>query len=117
MKRTSIGFLPGAQTPWECVGNGIHRQLLGYDESILMARVEFDEGAIGEVHTHPHSQVTYVERGEFDVHIDGVEKRLGPGDSVYVHPNLKHGVICRTAGTLLDVFSPIREDFLPEDKK
>lgn len=55
--------------------------------------------------------------GEFDVSIDGVEKRLGPGDSFYIHPNLDHGAICRKAGVVLDVFSPVRADFLDEDKK
>ena len=78
----------------------------------MVVRVTFDEGAQGYVHAHHHAQVSYVESGEFDVVIDGVEKRLGPGDSFYVSPNLDHGAVCRKAGVLLDVFSPAREDFL-----
>ena len=107
----------GDQTPREAVGEGLTRQLFGYDDSILMARVEFEVGAVGEVHAHSHSQVSYVESGEFDVYIDGVEKRLGPGDSFYIHPNLDHGAVCRKAGVLLDVFSPVREDFLNENEE
>ena len=117
MKRSAPGFLLGNETPKREVGDGISRQLFGYDDSILMARVEFDVGAVGEVHSHPHSQVSYVESGEFDVYIDGTEKRLGPGDSFYVQPGLEHGAVCRKAGVLLDVFSPVREDFLDEDEK
>ena len=117
MKRRSEGFMFGSQTPRETVGDGLTRQLFGYDDSILMARVEFEEGAVGAVHAHMHSQVSYVESGEFDVYIDGVEKRLGPGDSFYIHPNLDHGAVCRKAGVLLDVFSPVREDFLNEDEE
>jgi quercetin dioxygenase-like cupin family protein len=60
--------------------------------------------------------VTYVESGEFDVYIDGDERRLGPGDSFFVRPNLEHGAVCRKAGVLVDVFSPAREDFLDEGK-
>lgn len=116
-KPTSRRFFFGSQTPKQIVGDGIARQLFGYNDSILMARVEFDAGAVGYVHSHPHTQVTYVESGEFDVYIDGVEKRLGPGDSFYVDRNLDHGAVCRKAGVLLDVFSPVREDFLDEDKK
>ena len=41
-----------------------------------------------------------------------MERRLGPGDSFYVQPNLDHGAVSRKAGVLLDVFSPAREDFL-----
>jgi quercetin dioxygenase-like cupin family protein len=117
MKRASHGFHFGAQTPKEQLEDGIQRQLFGYDDAILMARVEFAENAVGAKHAHPHSQVTYVESGQFDVFIDGIEQRLGPGDSFYVYPNLEHGVTCRQAGVLLDVFSPIRDDFLTEDTK
>lgn len=115
MKRQSQAFLFGDRTPKESVGDGLTRQLFGYDDSILMARVEFDVGAVGTVHAHPHSQATYVESGEFDVFVDGVTERLGPGDSFYIAPNLDHGAVCRKAGVLIDVFSPVREDFLDDD--
>ena len=115
MKRHSEPFMFGAQTPKETVDPGVTRQLFGYDDKILMAKVEFEEGAEGYVHAHPHSQVSYVESGEFEVYIDGVKKRLGPGDSFYIYPNLDHGAVCIKAGVLLDVFSPAREDFLDEE--
>ena len=116
MKRQSQAFMLGDRTPKETVGEGVTRQLFGHDDSILMARVEFEVGAVGDLHSHTHSQVSYVESGEFDVHIDGVETRLGPGDSVYIAPNLTHGAVCRKAGVLIDVFSPVRDDFLGEEK-
>ena len=112
MKTKSDAFIFSKDAPSEVVGKGLTRQLLGYGDSVMVARVTFEEGAEGYVHAHPHSQVSYVESGEFDVYIDGVEKRLGPGDSFYVQPNLDHGAVCRKAGVLLDVFSPARQDFL-----
>ena len=117
MKRQSKAFMLGAQTPRESVGEGLTRQLFGYNDAILMAKVDFETGAVGAVHAHPHSQVSYVVSGEFDVFIDGVETRLGPGDSFYIEPNLDHGAVCRKAGVLIDVFSPVREDFLPEEQE
>ena len=39
------------------------------------------------------------------------------GDGFCAHPDLDHGAVCRKAGVLLDVFSPVREDFLSEDEK
>lgn len=115
MKQQSKAFMFGDETPRETVGEGLTRQIFGFNDSIMMVRVEFDIGAVGTVHAHPHSLVTFVEKGEFDVFIDGVEKRLGPGDSFYIEPNLDHGAVCRKAGVLIDVFSPVREDFLDED--
>jgi len=112
MKERSDAFVFGAQTPTEAMDPGIVRQILGYGDSIMMVRVVFDEGAVGYVHKHFHTQVCYVESGEFDVTIDGVEQRLGPGDSFHVQPNLEHGAVCRKPGVLIDVFSPVREDFL-----
>jgi quercetin dioxygenase-like cupin family protein len=117
MKRHSKAFMMGDRTPRESVGEGIVRQLLGYNDSILMAKVEFEAGAVGAVHAHPHTQVTYVVSGEFDVFIDGVETRLGPGDSFFIAPNLDHGAVCRKAGVLIDVFSPVRDDFLSTDNE
>ncbi len=112
MKKKSDAFVFSKDASSEVVGEGLTRQLLGYGDSLMVARVTFEEGAEGYVHAHPHCQVSYVESGEFDVYIDGVEKRLGRGDSFYVQPNLDHGAVCRKAGVLLDVFSPAREDFL-----
>ena len=115
MTNRSPAFMFGDRTPRESVGDGVTRQLFGFDDAILMARVEFEAEAIGAVHSHVHSQVSYVESGEFDVLIDGVEQRLGPGDSFYIQPNLDHGAVCRKHGVLIDVFSPVREDFLTEE--
>ena len=71
----------------------------------------FEEGAIGYQHDHPHTQVSYVESGEFEAIVDGETRILKAGDSFYVAPNKLHGAVCKKAGVLIDVFSPHREDF------
>ena len=108
--RVSKKFISAA--PKRTVGDGIEQQILGYDPSILMARASFAAGSVGATHSHPHSQVTYVESGKFEVHIDGATQVLAAGDSFYVPPNAEHGAVCLQAGALIDVFSPIRDDFL-----
>ncbi len=112
----SEAFLLADSVLKEDMGGGIVRQILGFDASIMMVRVEFREGAVGAVHSHTHSQVAYVESGEFEVFVDGETRQLGPGDSFYAQPGLDHGVVCLKPGVLIDVFSPIREDFLEEDE-
>ncbi len=96
----------------EVVGDGIARQILGYNGDIMMVRVWFDEGAIGELHSHIHSQVSYVESGRFLVTVGSQVQTLSAGDCFYVDPNMDHGAVCEEAGVLLDVFSPVRQDFL-----
>lgn len=114
-KRSSELFLFGDQVPVERVGDGVSRQVLGFDESILMARASFEQGAEGYVHAHPHSQVTYVESGVFEFSIGSESHTLKAGDSTYIPPNVDHGATCLESGVLLDVFSPIRDDFLTEN--
>lgn len=108
----SDNFVLGSTQPTETVGVGLKRQILGFNGQIMMVRVWFDEGAVGEVHSHFHSQVSYVESGKFAVNVGGEIKYLIAGDSFFIPPNIDHGAVCMEAGVLLDVFSPVREDFL-----
>jgi quercetin dioxygenase-like cupin family protein len=105
-------FQAGRELPWEDASPGIKRQVYGYDDIVMLVRVKFEKGAVGLLHDHPHTQVSYVESGEFELTI-GKEKRvLKSGDGFYVPPNVVHGSVCRKPGVLIDVFSPLREDFL-----
>ena len=106
-------FVDSARVEKEDLGGGISRQMLGYGPDLMLVRVWFAEGAVGDVHAHPHSQSSYVESGRFEVFIDGERRILGSGDSFYVAPHLDHGAVCLEAGVLLVPFSPAREDFLP----
>ena len=101
-----------ASTPWEEIGPGLKRQIMGYDDKIMLVKVAFEAGAVGEVHSHPHSQVAYVESGVFELTIGEEVQTLRAGDSYYVLPHVLHGCVCKEAGVLVDVFSPAREDFL-----
>lgn len=90
---------------------GITRQFVGYDNNIMMVKVMFEEGAIGYQHEHFHAQTTYVVSGKFEMTIGNETKILQAGDGFYTEPDIIHGCKCLEAGILIDVFSPIREDF------
>ena len=105
-------FVRSADVPWKTVGEGVRRQVLGHGPDLMLVVVEFEAGAVGALHRHPHRQVTYVAAGAFEVSVDGAWQLLGPGDCFYAAADLEHGVVAREAGTLVDVFTPAREDFL-----
>jgi quercetin dioxygenase-like cupin family protein len=97
---------------WEQLGGGIERKILGYDDQLMMVVVRFEKGAVGSLHHHFHRQVSYVASGKFEVNVDGNKKILQQGDSFFVAPDLIHGVEALEAGSLVDIFTPAREDFL-----
>lgn len=109
---SSAAFLIGDEIEWETVGEGVKRKIMGYDDSIMLVNVSFDKGGIGPMHEHYHAQVTYVVGGEFEVTVGEETKILKDGDCFYIKPHVWHGAKCLEAGILIDVFSPIREDFM-----
>jgi quercetin dioxygenase-like cupin family protein len=110
--QSSKEYLFGSDIEWEEVGPGLKRQIMGFDDKIMLVKVDFKAGAIGIMHNHYHSQVTYVESGEFEMTIGDEVKTLKGGDSFYIPPFVMHGCVCSKDGILIDVFSPAREDFL-----
>lgn len=112
MKTKSEVFQIAKEMGWENPGPGIKRQIMGYDGQLMMVKVVFEEGAVGTMHEHYHSQATYVASGKFELTI-GEEKRiLEAGDGYYVAPDVLHGCVCLEAGILIDTFSPMSADFL-----
>lgn len=105
-------FIRGEEIDWEIVAEGVKRKIMGYDDKIMLVNVYFEKGAIGSMHEHYHSQVTYVGSGAFEVTIDKETKIMKGGDCFYIPPHVLHGVVCLESGLLTDVFSPIREDFM-----
>lgn len=112
MSRSSKRAFHCKQEEWEQLGTGLSRQILGWDNQIMMVKVKFEKGAIGAPHQHFHAQTTFCHSGKFEFTIDGEKHVIEPGDGLYIAPNLLHGAICLEPGVVLDVFSPVREDFL-----
>ncbi|NML58973.1 cupin domain-containing protein [Chryseobacterium cheonjiense] len=97
---------------WEDLGAGVSRQFVGYNSQIMMVIVRFEKEAVGALHQHFHSQITYVASGIFEVEVDGETKILKAGDGFFAQPNIFHGVKCLEEGQLIDAFAPFREDFI-----
>lgn len=112
MKRFSEKYILTSGMEWEELGGGVSRKFLGFDNQIMMVQVKFEAGAEGSPHDHFHTQATFVASGKFEFDIDGEKQIVVGGDGVYIEPNLVHGAKCLEAGILIDVFSPVREDFL-----
>ena len=109
---TTKTFIKDSDIAWEPVAEGMKRKIMAYNENVMMVRVEFETGGVGTLHQHPHVQISHVEKGVFEVEIGGEKQVLKAGDAFYVTSNIWHGAVCLEAGVLVDIFSPMREDFL-----
>ena len=112
MKQQSETLIQEENIEQEAVDDNVRRKVLGFDEKIMLVKVDFQTGGIGYMHKHPHSQVTYIESGKFNVQIGNEKKVLQSGDCYYVPPDIEHGVVNLEGGVLIDVFSPMRDDFI-----
>jgi quercetin dioxygenase-like cupin family protein len=105
-------IIRGEEAPAAPAETGVTRQVLGHDAELMMVRVTFAEGAVADLHSHPHRQVSYVERGRFRFTLNGSETELTAGDCWFVPPGVPHGAVAVEAGAVIDVFTPARTDFL-----
>jgi quercetin dioxygenase-like cupin family protein len=97
----------------ELVPGKNYRKIKAYNKNMMLVEVFFNEGAVGEVHTHPHDQATYCLEGEFEFTVGDEVKVIGVGDTIYMPSNILHGCkLLSKKGRLMDIFSPMREDFI-----
>ena len=93
-------------------GNGVVRRVMAYNKDLMCVENTFETGAVGALHHHPHTQITYVVSGIFEFEIDGVKKIVTAGDTMLKTDSVEHGCVCLENGILLDIFNPMREDFV-----
>ncbi|MEI9806908.1 MAG: cupin domain-containing protein [Bacteroidota bacterium] len=110
-------FIDNNDIAWEEAGPGIKRKIMAYDERLMLVKVVFEKGAVGTLHQHYHTQITHVESGVFEIEVNGEKKALKGGDAFHIPPNVIHGAVCLEAGVLIDVFSPMREDFINKNAR
>lgn len=96
-----FGLAPGA----------IGRPLFG--ERAMLNLVELEANAVVPLHSHPQEQLGIVLRGEMRLTVNGVEHVLREMDAYAVRGGVEHSATFGTEGaTVLDVFAPVREDYL-----
>ena len=91
---------------------GVVRKVLAYCDALMCVENCFDTGAEGALHSHPHTQVTYVAEGRFLFTIGDETKEVSKGDTLCKQNGVKHGCVCLEKGVLVDFFTPMREDFV-----
>ena len=76
---------------------------------------QLDAGSRMPEHKHPQEQIVHVLKGRVRLVVAGVPHELTAGEAHYLAPNIPHGVETIEETTILDTFSPPREDLLAMD--
>ena len=103
-----------ASHPSERLAEGIDRQMI-WGERLMVCRLSIAPRTVTAVHSHPHEQITIVERGRVRFTVASAERIASAGDVLFFPSGLEHGAtMLDEPVVLVDIFSPPREDFLAD---
>jgi quercetin dioxygenase-like cupin family protein len=106
-----------SRVPVEALGDGTERQMI-VGERVMLCRLRFAPRVVTPPHEHPHEQITLVERGRVLFTVGDEQRVAEAGDVLHFPPNSWHGAtMLDEEVVLVDIFSPIREDFLGNGRK
>lgn len=94
---------------------GIRMKTLVHGEKSLMVRFELAKGAQLPAHSHPQEQTGYLISGRMVLHMGDEAFEAGPGDSWCISGDVEHRADILEDSVALEVFSPLRKDYLPKD--
>lgn len=92
---------------------GVSFKTLTFGLKTLLTEFRLEKGSVIPVHNHPHEQTGYMVSGRMTFKINGEIYNAEPGDSWCIPSNVEHGVDVIEDSLVIEVFSPVREDYLP----
>ncbi|MCD8140615.1 MAG: cupin domain-containing protein [Planctomycetaceae bacterium] len=106
-------FIHDDQCTETVLDNGVVRKIKGFLPDLMLVELIWKKGQTGAVHHHPHRQAGYVVQGSFEADVEGEKTVLRAGDCYYTTADQPHGLVAlEDDSVLLDVFTPMREDFV-----
>ena len=107
-------FLPATDEGYLDALPGIRRKTLSYGAATLMSEFRLQAGSPLPIHEHPQEQTGYLVSGRLRLTIGEETREVGPGDSWSIPGGVAHGAETLEDAVAVEVFSPLREDYLPE---
>lgn len=94
---------------------GIEQKTLVYGANTLMVEFLLKKGSLLPLHSHPHEQTGYLVKGNIVLSIGADKYDVKPGDSWLIPCGTEHKADIIEDSVAVEVFSPVREDYLPKD--
>jgi quercetin dioxygenase-like cupin family protein len=96
---------------WDKVTDKISRKIIS-GENVMISHISLTKGAVVPLHSHVSEQISYVLDGALKVWINNDELVVESGQVLVIPPNVPHRVIALEDTLDIDIFSPIRKDWL-----
>lgn len=93
---------------------GIELKTLVHGEKTLMTEFLLEKGRQLPTHSHPHEQTGYLVKGHIRLTIGTETFDVMPGDSWCISGDLEHSAEIVEDSVAIEIFSPVREDYLPK---
>ncbi len=106
-------FAPHSASGYKTALPGIRMKTISYGVRTLMTEFVLGRGSTLPVHAHPYEQTGYLVRGRMRLRIGAEEQELRPGDSWCIPSDVEHGAQILEDSVAVEVFSPVRADYLP----
>ena len=97
--------------------DGIEMKTFAYGEKSLLTRFHLKKGGVLPKHSHPHEQTGFMVSGKMKLFIDGKEFLAEPGDTWSIKGDVNHWAEIIEDSVAIEVFSPLREEYLPKSKQ
>ena len=91
---------------------GLARRVLAYNANLMLIEHTMEAGSEFPRHSHPHDQLAYLISGHIRVSAGAQVFEARAGDSFVLRGGVEHQVWALENSVALDVFTPIREDYL-----
>ncbi len=105
------------ENPWIDIAPGIKRRAIATGATMYQMRAELTAGSRLPEHRHAQEQIAHVIKGRMKLIVAGVPHELAAGAAFYLASNVPHGVETIEDTTVIDTFSPPREDYLALDEE
>ena len=91
---------------------GVRLKTLVYGQKTSLCEFRLEKGKAIPSHKHPHEQIGYLVSGQMKLIIEDEAFVVEPGDSWSILGDVEHTAECLKDSVVVEVFSPVREDYL-----
>ncbi len=106
-------FTKNEKVPYKFALEGVSFKTIVWGKKTLLGEFKLLKGCSVPIHKHFHEQTGYLVKGKMNFYIDGQKYLAEPGDSWNIPGNIEHSADAIEESIVVEVFSPVREDYLP----